>query len=84
LTPPSQLLAASATLPRSASSLLDEVVSRSLQLIPDARYPDRHAWLDAMSGLRFEFQRLERSATTVSIFTLVTDLLLGRFRRPPP
>lgn len=51
LAPPSRHSAACHELPRSLGNELDAVVCRGLALTAADRYPDRHAWLDALGQL---------------------------------
>lgn len=56
LVPPSRLTPVGNSLPRALKKLLDDVVLRGLALAPEERFPDRHAWLDAMFELHARFR----------------------------
>lgn len=56
LVPPSALTPVGDSLPRQLKQHLDEVVLRGLALTPEKRFPDRHAWLDALFELHTRFR----------------------------
>lgn len=57
LVPPSQLTPVSDKLPTELRQRLDQVILRGLALQPEERFPDRHAWLDALFDLQARFRR---------------------------
>lgn len=65
LAPPSELSESIQRLPKSFRGQIDQLMLRSLQLDPEARYPTTGAWLDALKPLvsSLELQQLDpRSA----------------------
>lgn len=78
LIPPSQMLPNRKKLPRSLRDELDEVVLRGLALDSQQRYPDRHAWLDALFRLSARFRVPPELPPTESFLTRV----IARFVNP--
>jgi len=56
LVPPSELTPVGDKLPHALKQRLDDVVLRGLALRPEERFPDRHAWLDALFELHARFR----------------------------
>ena len=78
LAPPSSVRADLQNLPRSLRELLDRVVMRGLALVPEDRYPDRHAWLDALFEASARFRLPPSPSPVKSVLTRV----IRRFVRP--
>jgi serine/threonine protein kinase len=78
LKPPSQLVNSVADLPRSLQEQLDHVAMRTIALVPESRYLDRHHWLDDISRLSASFRLAPVDAGSISFFTRVIQSVCGK------
>jgi serine/threonine protein kinase len=73
LAPPSQHSKACKSLPRSLRELIDSVAVRGLALDPAERFPDRHAWLDALFEVSARFRLAPETPAGASALTRVIE-----------
>ena len=71
LVAPSKISDACRALPRSLRDGIDRVVTRGLELDPDGRYSDRHAWLDDLFEVYARFRLTPELSPVASTLTRV-------------
>ena len=71
--PPSELNPHCRVLPVTLRRQLDQVVLRGMHLLPSDRYPDRHAWLDAIDELHLGLRRPARPSSANGWLTTIAQ-----------
>lgn len=84
LIPPSTLTPVGDKLPRALKQRLDDVVLRGLALRPEERFPDRHAWLNALFDLYAGFRLPPESTCGEHWLTRLIAWCSGQFRSAAP
>ena len=74
---PSQINSACAAIPRSLRERLDHFATRGLALVPEDRFPDRHAWLQDISELSARFRLKPELSSVDSALTRVIQWFIG-------